>query len=83
LGGFIGFFPASLFALRLSAAKRMKNQNPGSLLAAIVSGEFIKIAVTIAMFVWVAFSYPDLQWICHAKVLLACVVLAVSSVNFV
>jgi ATP synthase protein I len=63
LGGFIGFFPASLFALRLSAAKRMKNQNPGSLLAAIVSGEFIKIAVTIAMFVWVAFSYPDLQWI--------------------
>jgi F0F1-type ATP synthase assembly protein I len=30
---------------------------------AIVSGEFIKIAVTIAMFVWVAFSYPDLQWI--------------------
>ena len=61
LGGFIGFFPASLFALRLSAAKRMKNQNPGSLLAAIVSGEFIKIAVTIAMFVWVAFSYPDLQ----------------------
>ena len=63
LGGFIGFFPASLFALRLSTAKRMKNQNPGSLLAAIVSGEFIKIAVTIAMFVWVAFSYPDLQWI--------------------
>ena len=63
LGGFIGFFPASLFALRLSSAKGMKNQNPGSLLAAIISGEFIKIAVTIAMFVWVAFSYPDLQWI--------------------
>ena len=62
-GGLIGVFPASLFALRLSAAKRMKNQNPGSLLAAIVSGEFIKIVVTIAMFVWIAFSYPDLKWI--------------------
>ena len=63
MGGFIGVFPAALFALRLSAARRMKYQNPGSLLAAIVSGEFIKIAATIAMFVWVAFSYPDLQWI--------------------
>ncbi len=63
LGGFIGVFPAALFALRLAAARRMKNQNPGGLLAAIVSGEFIKIAVTIAMFVWAAISYPDLQWI--------------------
>jgi len=63
LGGFIGFFPAALFALRMGATKRVKNQNPGSLLAAVVSGEFIKIAVTIAMFIWVAFSYPDLKWI--------------------
>lgn len=63
LGGFIGFFPAALFALRLSASKRLKNQSPGSLLAAVVSGEFLKIVVTIALFVWVALSYPDLQWI--------------------
>ncbi|MEY3724142.1 MAG: hypothetical protein RLZZ365_77 [Pseudomonadota bacterium] len=63
LGGFIGFFPAILFALRLGASKRQKNRNPGSLLAAVVSGEFIKIAVTIALFVWVAMSFPDLQWI--------------------
>jgi ATP synthase protein I len=63
LGGFIGFFPATLFALRLSVSKRQKNQNPGGLLAAVVSGEFIKIAVTIALFVWVALSIPDLQWI--------------------
>ena len=63
LGGFIGFFPATLFALRLSVSKRQKNQNPGSLLAAIVSGEFLKIVVTIALFVGVALSIPDLQWI--------------------
>ena len=63
LGGFIGFFPAALFALRMSVTKRVKSQNPGSLLAAVVSGEFIKIAVTIALFIWVALSYPDLKWI--------------------
>ncbi len=63
LGGFIGFFPATLFALRLSVSRRQKNQNPGSLLAAVVSGEFLKIVVTIALFVWVALSIPDLQWI--------------------
>lgn len=63
LGGFIGFFPATLFALRLSVSKRQKNQNPGSLLAAVVSGEFLKIVVTIALFVWAALSIPDLQWI--------------------
>jgi len=62
-GGLIGVFPAALFALRLGVAKQMKNQTPGNLLAAIVFGEFIKIVVTIAMFVWVAFSYPDLKWI--------------------
>lgn len=62
-GGLIGAFPAALFALRLGVAKQMKNQTPGNLLAAIVSGEFIKIVVTIAMFVWIAFSYPDLKWI--------------------
>ncbi len=63
LGGFIGFFPATLFALRLSVSKRQKNQNPGSLLAAVVSGEFLKIVVTIALFVGAALSIPDLQWI--------------------
>ncbi len=62
-GGFIGFFPATLFALRLSVSKKQRNQSPGSLLAAVVSGEFVKIAVTIALFVWVALSIPDLQWI--------------------
>jgi ATP synthase protein I len=63
VGGFIGFFPATLFALRLSVSKRQKNQNPGGQLAAVVSGEFIKIAVTIALFVWAALGIPDLQWI--------------------
>lgn len=63
VGGFIGFFPASLLALRMSVSRRQKNRSPGSLLAAVVSGEFLKIAVTIALFVWVALRYPDLQWI--------------------
>jgi F0F1-type ATP synthase assembly protein I len=31
--------------------------------AKVVSGEFIKIAVTIALFVWAALGIPDLQWI--------------------
>ncbi|MEY3261609.1 MAG: hypothetical protein RLZZ620_660 [Pseudomonadota bacterium] len=63
VGGFIGFFPAALFALRMGLANKQKNKSPGSLLAAVVSGEFLKIAVTIALFVGVALSYPDLQWI--------------------
>ena len=63
VGGFIGFFPASLLALRMSVSRKQKNRSPGSLLAALVSGEFLKIAVTIALFVWVALRYPDLQWI--------------------
>ena len=63
VGGCIGFFPAALFALRMGLANKQKNKSPGSLLAAVVSGEFLKIAVTIALFVGVALNYPDLQWI--------------------
>ena len=62
-GGLIGFLPSTLFLLRLEMAKRSQRLNPGRFLAALVSGEFIKIAVTIALFVGIAFTYPEVKWV--------------------
>lgn len=63
VGGLIGFLPSGLFLLRLEFAKKSPQPSSGSYLAAIVSGEFIKIAVTIMLFVGFAIRQPDLQWI--------------------
>ena len=63
VGGLIGFVPSSLFLLRLEFAKKSSKPSSGNYLAAIISGEFIKIAVTIMLFVGFAIRQPDLQWI--------------------
>ena len=63
VGGLIGFLPSGLFLLRLEFAKKSPQPSSGSYLAAIISGEFIKIAVTIMLFVGFAMRLPDLQWI--------------------
>ncbi len=63
VGGFIGFLPSALFLVRLEAAKKNVKSSPGGLLAAVVSGEFLKILATIFLFIGFALKQPDLKWI--------------------
>lgn len=63
LGGLIGFLPSTLFLLRMELAKRSQRLNPSKFVAALVSGEFIKIVVTIMLFVGIAFAYPEVKWV--------------------
>jgi len=63
LGGLISVLPSALFLTRLELAKKSQRLNPGSFLAALVSGEFIKIAMTLMMFVGVAYLVPDVLWV--------------------
>jgi ATP synthase protein I len=63
VGGLIGFLPSTLFLMRIEAAKKSVKSSPGGFLAAVVSGEFIKILVTIVLFIGFALKQPDLKWI--------------------
>jgi len=63
VGGLIGFLPSALFLMRLEAARKSIKSSPGGFLAAIVSGEFIKILATIGLFIGFALKQPDLKWI--------------------
>ena len=63
VGGLIGFLPATLFLVRLEATKKNVKSSPGGYLAAVVSGEFLKILVTILLFIGFALKQPDLKWI--------------------
>jgi ATP synthase protein I len=63
VGGLIGFLPSALFLVRLEAAKKNVKSGPGGYLAAVVSGEFIKILVTLLLFIGFALKQPDLKWI--------------------
>ena len=63
LGGLISVLPASLFLARLELAKKSQRLNPGRFLAALVSGEFIKIAVTLMLFIGIAYYVPGVLWV--------------------
>ena len=63
VGGLIGFLPSALFLMRIEAARKSSKSNPGGFLAAIVSGEFIKILATFGLFIGFALKQPDLKWI--------------------
>jgi ATP synthase protein I len=63
VGGLIGFLPSALFLVRLEAAKKNVKSGAGGYLAAVVSGEFIKILATILLFIGFALKQPDLKWI--------------------
>ncbi len=63
VGGLIGFLPSTLFLMRIEAAKKSVKRSPGGFLAAVVSGEFIKILATIVLFIGFALKQPDLKWI--------------------
>ena len=63
LGGLISVLPSALFLMRLELAKKSQRLNPGSFLAALVSGEFIKIAVTLMLFVGIAYLVPGVHWV--------------------
>jgi ATP synthase protein I len=63
LGGLISVLPSTLFLIRLELAKKTQILNPGGYLAALVSGEFIKIVVTSMLFLGVAFLIPGVLWV--------------------
>jgi ATP synthase protein I len=63
LGGLISVLPSALFLTRLEMAKKSQRLNPGSFLAALVSGEFIKIAATLMLFVGIAYLVPGVLWV--------------------
>ncbi|WP_197712016.1 ATP synthase subunit I [Polynucleobacter necessarius] len=63
LGGLISALPSALFLTRLEMAKKSQGLNPGSFLAALVSGEFIKIAATLMLFVGIAYLVPGVLWV--------------------
>lgn len=63
LGGLICVLPSALFLFRLSLAKKTQNLNPGKYLAALVSGELIKIFTTLMLFLGVAYLIPEVLWV--------------------
>ena len=63
LGGLISVLPSALFLTRLELAKKSQRLNPGRFLAALVSGEFIKIAVTLMLFIGIAYYVPGVLWV--------------------
>ena len=63
LGGLISVLPATLFLIRLELAKKSQILNPGRFLAALVSGEFIKIVVTLMLFIGIAYLVPGVLWV--------------------
>ncbi len=63
LGGLISVLPSALFLIRLELAKKTQISNPGNFLAALVSGEFIKIAVTLMLFLGIAYLIPGVLWV--------------------
>ena len=63
LGGLTGVLPSALFLIRLELAKKTQVLNPGNYLAALVSGEFIKIVVTLMLFLGIAYWVPGVFWV--------------------
>ncbi|WP_173941782.1 ATP synthase subunit I [Polynucleobacter antarcticus] len=64
VGGSIGFLPSTLFLLRLELAKASnKNKSAGTYLSALVSGELLKIVLTVLLFIAFAIKLPDLKWV--------------------
>jgi ATP synthase protein I len=59
LGGLCCVIPNALFALRLFASAQRGKANPMSFFI----GEFIKIALTVALLSAIAWLYRDLNWL--------------------
>lgn len=62
LGGLTSVLPSALFLIRLELAKKTQMLNPGNYLTALVSGEFIKIVVTLMLFLGIAYWVPGVFW---------------------
>jgi ATP synthase protein I len=63
LGGLISVLPTTLFLTRLELAKKSQRLNPGRFLAALVSGEFLKIVTTLMLFIGIAYYVPGVLWV--------------------
>jgi ATP synthase protein I len=56
LGGATCWIPSSLFALGLKGVKRQTSMT-------LIVGEAIKTGVTLAMFIAIAYTYPEVRWV--------------------
>ncbi|MDH6155716.1 ATP synthase protein I [Polynucleobacter sphagniphilus] len=63
LGGLISVLPTGLFLVRLELAKKTSKLKPEGFLAALVTGEFIKIATTLMLFLGIAYLVPGIAWV--------------------
>jgi ATP synthase protein I len=63
LGGLVCVLPSALFLIRLELAKKTQITNPRKYVAALVSGELIKISVTLMLFLGVAYLIPGVLWV--------------------
>jgi len=63
LGGLISVLPTGLFWMRLELVKKAQKLGPERFVAALVSGEFIKIATTLVLFVGIAYLVPGVRWV--------------------
>lgn len=63
LGGLLSVLPSTLFLIRLKMAQKTQALNPGRFLAALVSGQFIKIVLTLMLFVGIAYLVPGVLWV--------------------
>ena len=63
LGGLVCVLPSALFLIRLELAKKTQIIHPPKYVAALVSGEFIKIAATLMLFLGIAYLIPSVLWV--------------------
>jgi ATP synthase protein I len=62
-GGIVGILPTAIFALRLSMEKKNETAQAAGFVVALVSGEFIKIVVTVCLVAALAWNVPNLGWL--------------------
>ena len=63
LGGLVCVLPSALFLIRLELAKKTQITNPRRYVAALVTGELIKISVTLMLFLGIAYLIPGVLWV--------------------
>jgi ATP synthase protein I len=63
LGGLVCVLPSALFLIRLELAKKTQILNPRRYVAALVTGELIKISATLMLFFGIAYLIPSVLWV--------------------
>lgn len=62
-GGIIGALPTAVFVLRLESWTKKTHSKPEGFLLALVSGEILKISLTLALFIGLGLWGPRIEWV--------------------